>query len=109
MLRLTASLGVAASLLWSTSCGLSANEIVSDVRSPDEKLRAVVFRRDSDFTLHVSILRAAEPLTNDSGNVFRAANDGKVPPLEVKVPGATRIIFWCAFLHRPASIVSPAR
>jgi len=87
--RLTVSPVVAAILLWSIGCGLCANEVVSDVHSPDGKARAVVFRRDcgatTDFTLNVSILRATEPLTNEGGNVFRSESDGKVPPLEVKV------------------------
>ncbi len=88
--RLTVSLSIAG-LLWSAACRLCANEIVSEAHSPDERLRAVVFRRDcgatTDFTLHVSVLGATEPLSNDEGNVFRAGNDGRTPPVEVKVAG----------------------
>jgi hypothetical protein len=89
LMRILVSLSTAAGLLWSIGCGLCANDVVSEVRSPDGKLRVVVFRRDcgatTDFTLHVSVLGAAQPLSNDEGNVFRALNDGKTPPIEVKV------------------------
>jgi len=70
-------------------CGLCGNDVLSEVRSPDGAKRAVVFRRDcgatTDYTLHVSILGAASRLSNDQGNVFRALNDGKAPPIAAQV------------------------
>ena len=70
-------------------CGLCGNEVVSDVRSPDGKLRAVLFRRDcgatADWTLHISILGSSDPFPEGEGNLFRAENDGKIPPRDVKV------------------------
>lgn len=55
--------------------GLCGNVILSQTDSPNQNLKAVVFRRDcgatTDYSIHVSILNSWEKLSNDdAGNVF---------------------------------------
>ena len=63
---------------------MCANEVLSELPSPDREHRAVVFERDcgatTDFSTQVSVLRAAESLPNAPGNLFIADTDhGKAP------------------------------
>ena len=62
-------------------CG---NDIVKEVRSPTEKMKAVVFQRDcgatTGFTTQVSVLSLDQQLPNDSGNLLVADTDhGNAP------------------------------
>jgi hypothetical protein len=64
------------SLLTSSSC---RNEVLSEVRSPNGKLKAVVFSRDcgatTAFSTQVSILPASESAGTDGGTVFVSDTD----------------------------------
>lgn len=55
------------------------NEIISQVKSPNGRLKAVVFQRDcgatTGFSSQVSILGNSESLSNVSGNAFTADTD----------------------------------
>jgi hypothetical protein len=62
-------------------CG---NQLLSEVLSPDQVYRVVVFQRDcgatTGFSTQVSVLKAKETLPNESGNLFVADTDhGKAP------------------------------
>lgn len=58
---------------------LCQNEIKRQVKSPDDKLKAVVFSRDCGATAspsaQVSIINAEEQLPNESGNIFVIDDD----------------------------------
>jgi hypothetical protein len=63
---------------------LCANKLVSEVRSPSGKMKAVVFERDcgatTGSTTQVSLLSSNKSLPNEIGNLFVAtANHGKAP------------------------------
>lgn len=60
------------------------NELLNEVRSPNGKLKAVIFQRDCGATTRVStqvsILPNGERLSNEGGNIFVADTDhGKAP------------------------------
>lgn len=62
-------------------CG---NEVLQEIPSPDNKLKAVVFQRDcgatTGFSTQLTILKINEKLQNTRGDVFSADTDhGKVP------------------------------
>jgi hypothetical protein len=63
---------------------LCANEQLSEHPSPDGKLTAVVFERDcgaaTGFSTQASLLRAGEPLPNQSGNIFTADTGAGAAP-----------------------------
>lgn len=67
--------------LISSGCG---NEVISEVASPDNQFKAVVFERDcgatTDFSTQVSIIKTSDSLGNFSGNVFTSdTNHGYAP------------------------------
>jgi hypothetical protein len=57
--------------VWSDMCG---NIVYQEIPSPDGQYKVVVFERDcgatTDFSTQVSILGAAQELSNVSGNIF---------------------------------------
>jgi hypothetical protein len=57
-------------------CG---NKIIRTEFSPDKKYKIVIFSRDcgatTDFSTQVSILKVAEKLENESGNIFSADSE----------------------------------
>ena len=62
-------------------CG---NQVLSEIPSPDQVYRVVTFQRDcgatTGFSTQVSVLKYAEKLPNESGNLFVADTDhGKAP------------------------------
>jgi hypothetical protein len=64
--------------------GDCSNEVISDLKSPDGKRRAVVFQRNCGatmgFSTELSIVESGEEVT-DGGNVFAADSDhGQAPP-----------------------------
>ncbi len=63
---------------------MCANQVLQEIPSPDNKLKAVVFQRDcgatTGFSTQVSVIKSDEKLSNTGGNVFSADTDhGKVP------------------------------
>jgi len=70
---LTVVLVLIVSFMYLTSdmCG---NDIYSELLSPNKKYKAVVFQRDcgatTGFSTQISIIKSAETLDNDGGNVF---------------------------------------
>ena len=82
--RRALAVAVAATCLSFTGCGLCANDVVSDVRSPDGTFHAVVFRRNcgatTDFTFHVSVLLTNQSLSDGEGNIFMADSDRWLGP-----------------------------
>ncbi len=72
-------------ILYILGCdGMCANEVLQEIPSPDNKLKAVVFQRDcgatTGFSTQMTILKTDEKLQNTSGDVFSADTDhGKVP------------------------------
>jgi hypothetical protein len=70
-------------LLLSTGCAdLCNNSIISQVPSPDNKYKIIIFTRDcgatTDFSTQVSLLPYKELLKNITGNIFVAdSNHGK--------------------------------
>src|SRR5512132_2629104 len=82
-------------LLATSSCAFAdpcGNKVISDARSPDGRMTAIVFERDcgatTDFSTQVSILAADDPLvtaptllrSTKSGNVFVADTDDGTAP-----------------------------
>ncbi len=72
----------ALSAFFADPCG---NTVVAEVLSPDPRYKAVVFHRDcgatTGFSTQVSVIRALDPLPNESGNVFVAdGQHGTTPP-----------------------------
>ena len=70
--------------LWGVASGMCGNEVLADIRAPDNRNRAVVFQRHcgatTGFSTQVSILRGACRLPNEGGNVFIADTDhGQAP------------------------------
>jgi hypothetical protein len=73
-------------LILPTACGdLCGNEVVSETKSPDAKLRVVVFERDcgatTNFSTQISILRSNQSLTSAGGNLFSADDNKHSVPL----------------------------
>lgn len=69
---------------------LCGNEVKSEVSSPDQRKRAVVFERScgatTPFSTHVSILDRGEALPHSAGNAFAADGDhGAVKDMSVTV------------------------
>lgn len=58
--------------------GMCGNDIHKSIASPNGDLKAVIFQRDcgatTGFSTQISILGAAEDLSNESGNIF--SSDG---------------------------------
>ncbi len=54
--------------------GMCGNEIFSEVQSPDNKFRAVIFQRDcgatTGFSTQISLILAEDKLENEGGNIF---------------------------------------
>ena len=71
----------AACLDLASGCG---NELLSETRSPDGKLKAIMFQRDcgatTGFSTQISILSVDEKLPNEGGNVFVADSDHGAAP-----------------------------
>ena len=69
-------------LLTRNMCG---NEVVTEIRSPDGRHKAVEFQRDcgatTDFSTQVSVINSEKKLgSGDAGNAFTAdSNHGSVP------------------------------
>jgi len=63
---------------------MCANDVLQEIPSPDNKLKAVVFQRDcgatTGFSTQMAIIKADEKLQNQRANVFSADTDhGKAP------------------------------
>ncbi len=63
---------------------MCANELVSEIRSPDGMLKVVVFQRDCGATtaasIQASVVAADAPLPSTAGNLFVADSDhGRAP------------------------------
>ena len=63
---------------------MCANELVSEIRSPDGERKVVVFQRDCGATtaasIQASVVAADAPLPSTGGNLFVADSDhGKAP------------------------------
>ena len=58
-------------LVWDDMCG---NEVVDEIKSPDKKLKAVIFIRDcgatTGYSTQLSILGLEDRLDNETGNTF---------------------------------------
>lgn len=58
-------------LVFGEACG---NEVLYSIPSPDEERMAYVFKRDcaatTDFSYHLTVLKADEEFQNQSGNTF---------------------------------------
>jgi hypothetical protein len=71
-------------LIFISSCNdMCYNQVLQEIPSPDNKLKAVVFQRDcgatTGFSTQVTILKTEEKLPNTGGDVFSADTDhGKV-------------------------------
>lgn len=77
-------LAAGAGAMWWFARDMYANTVILEAVAPDQKFKAVVFERDcgatTDFSTQVSILSAADVLSNESGNVFVAdADHGRAP------------------------------
>jgi hypothetical protein len=60
------------------------NQLLSEIPSPDQNYRAIVFQRDcgatTGFSTQVSVLKIGVTLPNESGNLFVAdTNHGRAP------------------------------
>lgn len=59
--------------------GMCANDIISEHNQPDGKYKLVVFRRDcgatTDYSYHLSVIKANTDLKNQSGNIFVSNDD----------------------------------
>lgn len=70
-------------MIFSALTPLCGNDQLQEFRSPDGKLKAVVYRRDcgatTGFSMNVSILPAVKGLPNEAGNVL--VIDGDTPPV----------------------------
>lgn len=84
--RLNLWIGIVLVLLpiLSSCSSLCKNEIITELPSPDGKLKAVVFQRDcgatTDYSTQVSILKTSDKLANKGGNIFVAdSNHGAAP------------------------------
>ena len=71
----------AACLDLASGCG---NELLGEARSPDGRLKAIVFQRDcgatTGFSTQISVLPIGEKLPNEVGNVFVADSNHGVAP-----------------------------
>src|SRR5205809_8020355 len=70
---------------------MCANELVSEIRSPDGMLKVVVFQRDCGATTAASIqapvVAADAPLPSITGNLFVADSDhGRAPVTSSRAP-----------------------
>ncbi|MBL8398538.1 MAG: hypothetical protein JNL84_10415 [Candidatus Accumulibacter sp.] len=75
---------IAVAVLWLLVPDFCGNLVLSESLSPNGKLKAVVFSRDcgasTDFSTHISLLKAGDRLSNTGGNLFVAdSNHGKAP------------------------------
>jgi hypothetical protein len=76
-------------LILPTACGdLCGNEVVSETKSPDAKLKVVVFERDcgatTNFSTQISIVRSNQSLPSGGGNLFIADDKHHAIPLGSK-------------------------
>ena len=66
--------GIGVYFLSNLFSGMCANEIFSEVQSPDGKFRAVIFQRDcgatTGFSTQISLILAKDKLENEGGNIF---------------------------------------
>ena len=71
------------------------NQIISEVLSPDGKIKAVVFQRkcsiDTPPSAHVSLLTAAESLPNRKGNVFVAEDSTRGAGIRITWKGPSAV------------------
>ncbi len=63
---------------------MCANEVLQEIPSPDNKLKAVIFKRDcgatTGFSTQITIIKTDEKLQNKRGDVFSVDTDhDKVP------------------------------
>lgn len=85
--------------VWEGLGGLCGNTILAEALSPDQRHKAVVFRRDcgatTGFSTQVSVIGAQEALPHASGNVFTADdNRGAVP---TSAPGGPMVqVRWAS-------------
>jgi hypothetical protein len=86
-MRRSAPLGALVACIVLYGCGCE-NDIVSEIKSPDEKLKVVVFERDcgatTNFSTQISILRSAQSLPSGAGNLFIADDNNHAVPLGSK-------------------------
>lgn len=66
--------------LFEDMCG---NKIISEIPSPDLKLKAVIFTRNcgatTGFSTQVSLIPITENLSNTGGNILTTSSNGKAP------------------------------
>jgi len=79
------------------ACGESCDHaVLSEVTSPDRKLKAVVFQRGCgtgiDSSTQVSIL-GSEALPRDRGNAFITGDDKRETPPDKKPPGEIKAVW----------------
>ncbi len=69
----------------SDPCG---NEVVSETKSPDAKLKVVVFERDcgatTNFSTQISVVRSNQSLPSGGGNLFIGDDNHHAVPLGSK-------------------------
>ncbi|WP_333607767.1 DUF5412 family protein [Arsukibacterium sp.] len=75
-------------LLYLSADGMCGNYIHTEVGSPDNRYKAVIFQRDcgatTDFSTQISIVKKNTELKNNSGNIFvvRCHPDSQAPELK---------------------------
>ncbi|MCH8536313.1 MAG: hypothetical protein LAT66_00960 [Alkalimonas sp.] len=61
-------------ILHTTAGGMCGNEVYTEILSPDNRHKAVIFQRDcgatTDFSTQISVMKASAHLPNKSGNTF---------------------------------------
>ena len=71
------------------------NQIISEVPSPDGRIKAVVFQRkcsiDTPSSTHVSLMPAAESLPNRKGNVFIADGSARSAGVNITWKGPSAV------------------
>lgn len=85
LVAVAASLWVALVVSWQVAfSGLCANTPIREAWSPSRSHRVIVFERScgatTGFSTQVSLLRAADTLANEPGDVFRADTNSGVAP-----------------------------
>lgn len=73
-------------LILSAGCGdLCGNEVVSETKSPDAKLKVVVFEIEcgatTNFSTQISILPSNQSLPTSAGDLFTADDNNHAVPL----------------------------
>jgi hypothetical protein len=88
-------------------CGDCGNEVVSETKSPDQKLKAVVFEQNcgptTGFSMQISILSSSASPPLGRGNVFIAGDENQAmpanrkPPIEIKVTWESNIFLLVSY------------